>query len=74
MVKNIYFRIKKIFLQVSTMSRSNLFRYFCKEKNIFFQLGARDATVKLFEMFIIYCSVAVRTEKIISSDLLGIIR
>ena len=63
MVKRSLLEYMKFFFKVSTMCRSNLFRYFWKEKS-FFQLPAGDATVKLFEMFIIYCSVRVKTEKL----------
>ena len=42
------FEYIKFFFKVSTMCRSNLFRYICKEKCYFFQLRVGDATVKLF--------------------------
>ena len=42
------FEYIKFFFKVSTMCRSNLFRYVCKEKVLFFQLRVGDAIVKLF--------------------------
>ena len=51
---------KIFFLEVSTMCRSHLFRYFCSEK----LLCAGDA----------FRSVTANTAKIISSELLGILR
>ena len=43
--------------------RSNLFRYFCKEKVFFFSIKCRRRYCDYFEMFINFCSVTVRTKK-----------
>lgn len=63
MVKCSLLEKRKTFFKLSTMCRSNLFR----NSNF-------DANVKLFEMFIIFCVVTARTEKVLFPDLLGIIR
>ena len=60
----ISWRIKKFIFKVSTMSRSNLFRCFCKEKVFFFNYVPKTPLWNYFEMFIIYWRVTVRTEKL----------
>ena len=75
MVKWSLFESMKFVFKVSTICRSNLFRYFCKGEVFFFQLLAWDAIMKLFwDVYHLYCCVTVRTEKIVSLDLLEIIR
>ena len=43
--------------------RSNLFRYFCKEKVFFFSIKCRRRHCDYFEICINFCSVTVRTKK-----------
>ena len=56
MVKWSLFGWIKLFFKVSTMCRSNLFRYFGKEKVFFFNHVPETPLWSYFKMFIIYCS------------------
>ena len=56
MVKWSLFGWIKLFFKVSTMCRSNLFRYFGKEKVFFFNHLPETPLWSYFKMFIIYCS------------------
>ena len=74
MVKWSLFESMKFVFKVSSICRSNLFRHFCKGEVFFFNYLHETPLWNYFEMFIIYCCVTVRTEKIVSLDLLEIIR
>ena len=74
MVKWSLFESMKFVFKVSSICRSNLFRHFCKGEVFFSITCMRRHNEIILRCLSSDCSVTVRTEKIVSLDLLEIIR